>query len=628
MRKASFVSMLILLVTVTFIAAPLAGSGAQAARKLRVGVVGLEFKGGRSANKIAADIQNALVEDLGKDVRLSVKGIDPGLFGKNRLDIYEDGKATPTEVLKDTDLLLVTWVRLDDRMLTVTIEFIKSDTGEILWKMPVHERHDYSVYPDVRNAARGWIDKYLSSQAEAAPMAPMAPVAPPPSSAPIVPPAPTERKVHAHGVGMMPVQGGNVLLASRGSMALAMRDAAERGLGAVVDVLAIPDLQRRDIVATVATTLQNVSVITEERQGNVYVTEIECDVVIPEAIKKGFPTPAPQESTGMNAAVQTFKRGFINWETGIITVRGRGRLAGTDPRSVELARRAARVDAYASAIEIIQGMRFDPDSKINEQIALNAQRGFRIRALVQGAEVVGSQQLDPNNYEVTVEVPMRGIKGITTVFDDLFKWQPSTPPPLDGEPEPSPGEAGATGLIIDARGKGAMPAFCPVVVDESGVVVYGVGGLPQSVITQRGGAAYTAGEPSGTNGAWLGPNPLRIQALNFETAPQVAATGPGAWLSTPIAKFLNPAVYLAQAAQTVVLRQGKKPAKVKATAVGGSNKAKIVVSSSSAAQIKRTNKKTNYLGQARVVIITDSMVGATEGRRILPAQPTKVAKVR
>lgn len=613
MKKMSLVSRLILLSAIMLIPVLATNPVARAGEKLRIGVVGLDFKGGHSARKFAAEVQKALVENLGKDARLSIKEIAPQLLERNRINIYENGAAAPAEVLKDTDLLLVAWVRLDGRMLTVILEFIRSDTGEILKKIPVHERLDYSIYTDILDAATGWVNKYLSPHTEAA----QPPTTPPPA----------EQKVHARGVGMMPIQGSNVPLARRGSMVLAMRDAAERGLGSVIELVVVPETQRRDIVTSLSTRLMNISVVIDERQGDVYVTEIECNVVIPDEITKQFPAPGPRESTGMKPAIQMFKRGSINWETGVITARGIGRLAGTDARSIELARRAARVDAYAVALEIVQGMSFDPDSKVIEQIALNAQRGYRIRALVQGAEFIDSKQLDANTYQVTIEAPMRGLKGITTVFDDLFKWQPSIPPPLEGEPDPSPDEANTTGLIIDARGKGAMPAICPVIVDETGVVVYGMGDLPLSITMQRGAAAYTTGEPTGPGGAWLGPNPLRIHALRYEQAPLVADAGPGTWQLARLMKFLHPDIFLAQAAQTVALRQGTKAITVAATAATGPQKAKVVVSNSSAAQIKRTNKKANYLGQARVVIITDSMVGATEGRRIQPGQPIKLTNL-
>jgi hypothetical protein len=71
---------------------------------------------------------------------------------------------------------------------------------------------------------------------------------------------------------------------------------------------------------------------------------------------------------------------------------------------------------------------------------------------------------------------------------------------------------------------------------------------------------------------------------------------------------------LTQTAQTA-LRQGTQPVTVTAVQASGQQKARVVVSNSSAAKIKRTNKKKNYLGEARVVIITDSMVGATEGKK-------------
>ena len=73
---------------------------------------------------------------------------------------------------------------------------------------------------------------------------------------------------------------------------------------------------------------------------------------------------------------------------------------------------------------------------------------------------------------------------------------------------------------------------------------------------------------------------------------------------------------LAQAVAKVVLRQGNNPATVKAAEASGKRKAMVVIPNKSAQLVNESAKRSNYLAQGRVVIIIDSMVGATEGRTI------------
>ena len=79
--------------------------------------------------------------------------------------------------------------------------------------------------------------------------------------------------------------------------------------------------------------------------------------------------------------------------------------------------------------------------------------------------------------------------------------------------------------------------------------------------------------------------------------------------------FSHPDMLVADATQEAVPRQGTQPTRVVATLATGQQRVRVVVPNPGATQVRRTNARTNYLGEARVVIITDTMVGATEGRR-------------
>ncbi|GEM_PF-1145771 len=453
--------------------------------------------------------------------------------------------------------------------------------------------------------------------------APVATAAPKPKKTP--PPVSKPRRVKSWGAAVMPIQRGRVSLAQKGAYALAKRDLIERALGAMVDLVAAPDQQRREILSKLQGKVENVTVVTDKREGNMYVVQLEGYVVVPAALAKEFPPLPKPESTGMPPAVQPFPKGKVNWGEGYLEATGTGKLTDDQPNAVEMAKRAARVDAYAVALEMIKGINYDPDLAISDILSRQRIMEYRVRGLVQGAQTLKTEKAD-GAYKVTVRVPLWGLKGVTVVFKNLYSKFPAPPPeeeqpPEDGEDEgeeEGPSGKPATGLVVDARGTGLTPALFPAIVDEDGKVVYGAGMVVAEELSRRGVAAYAT---STAKGARLGPDPLRIRALgmNRNEGVQVTALGSGAWKALFGSKILPAAPWiLAQATAKVTLRQGGNPTKVRSVKAEGKRKAKVVISNKDALLVRKSTKKSNYLVKARVVIIVDSMVGATEGRRIQP----------
>lgn len=570
-----------------------AGEGA----KLRVGVSAVVYQGGVKALGTAEAAQKSIVERLVQNERLEVVKINPKQITRLKSDLLKEKVRLPQPVSSQTDILLVAGVWLHGETLEVRLFFVLSETGQVIKTVRLWEKKDVSIYKEIEEEAAGGIGEFLKLVEATAPS-----------------PTETVEKRRARGVGVAVIKDGNVLLAKRGALALAQRDAAERALGASVELTAVPSQELRTIVAKLEAQIQNVKILAEMMEGGLYIIEIEADVVIPQELLKLYPPPAPPEPTGMKPAVQIFPKGSINWETGIIKAKGYGKPTGDTPVDVESAKRAARVDAYATAMEIISGINFDPDKKTQEYLDSQPMRAYRLRGIVQGAEVTDTRKTGDGNYEVTISTPIWGLKGVSVVFSDLLPAQPA--PKEEPIPDPEPAEENVTGLIIDARGLSLMPAMFPVVVDEDGNVVYGAGQVKPEIILQRGVAAYTTGEPAGSSGARLGPHPVRVEALRLSPYPlQVASSSKAfSWLPARGSLFIARLFMVAQTAQTA-LRQGAQPVTVTAVQASGQQNARVVISNSSASKIKRTNKKKNYLGEARVVIITDSMVGATEGKR-------------
>ena len=438
----------------------------------------------------------------------------------------------------------------------------------------------------------------------------------------------------------MPVERGRVSLARKGAMVLAKRDAIERALGVVVDLVAAPEEQRRKVISTLSGKVDNVKIITDERRDKIYMVQLEADIVIPAELTDDLPPPPLPETIGLPPALQPFPKGYVNWADGFLVATGSGKIVKKGAQGEELAKRAARMDAYAVALEMIKGINYDPDRAMADVFNKQRRIEYRIQGLVQGAELVKTEKKE-NMFEDTIRVPLWGLKGVTLVFKELFKEMPR-PKPFEEQPGEEPGgendEGGDepdsdarpyTGLLVDARGTGALPALFPTIEDTEGNLVYGAGMVTLKAMTNRGASAYAINDKASEQGSILGPNPIRTRALGKRTPRSlvVAAIGPGAWGSYfASAAHLTGPWLLTGAAAKVSIRQGDNPAPVKAEDSAGNKKATIVISTSAAQLVRESTKTNNYLADARVVIIIDTMVGATEGRK-LPFGEGKLARL-
>ena len=433
------------------------------------------------------------------------------------------------------------------------------------------------------------------------------------------------KEVKVKGVGVAPITRDQVS-ARRAALVLAKRDAVERALGAEVRAEAIPAQELERVVAQSSGRLK-FSVASEGAQGKVYVTEIEAAVEVPEEFLAKYPKSVEEEQTGYQALVQKFPHGEVNWRDGYLLARGAARLKSTDEKARAEAKRAAQVDAYGLALQMLGGINFDPEETVGKRLQKKPEIEYRLQGLIQGAELIDEKKPDPDTLQVTIKVPLRGIRGVERALTERMNLkEPAPTPPLEKADE----EKTYTGIIVDARGLKALPALFPEIVDENGNPVYALDLIDPAALAERGAAAYVTGaeEPMpGPKGANLEtPRFLVVPALAVTSTRQVAVAvedfgGAGA----PSTRLLKTWRILAQAAATkIILRQGPKPQKVTAVKSAGPTRSRIVISNTSAGQVREALGSNNFFRQARTVIITDSMIGGTEGkywkpRPVLPA---------
>jgi len=270
--------------------------------------------------------------------------------------------------------------------------------------------------------------------------------------------------------------------------------------------------------------------------------------------------------------------GTINWSQLTIRVTGIG---APNPNMPEAAQRAgaltaARLDAGRKFLETIKGMNLTSETTVRNAMVENDVIVSRVEGVVKGMRQAGEPRyMSTGDVEVDFEVPITGNLADALLPEQMGGLQPLGRPlcPTCGQPWPAgkpvppgvtliqPGgvtPTGApggvyTGLIINAKGLGVMPAMAPKVVDEAGNEVYGSRYVSRQWAVQIGMVGYDKDLNRARNNDRVTANPLVINAVK----------------------------------------------------VSGPNKADVVISSADAATIQAAAANQNFLDKCRVMFIVD-----------------------
>ena len=189
--------------------------------------------------------------------------------------------------------------------------------------------------------------------------------------------------------------------------------------------------------------------------------------------------------------VEQIGNGGVDWENGYVHVLG----YGLPPQGVYgaqaklMARGAAKADAYRNAVEVLKGVRVDSQTYVRNYVMQNDEIRTKVEGFVQNARIVGVNQQVDGTVVVTMELPLGGQAGLTTLLrqPDL-PIQDEQAPPRDVTPGVTPSPSGKTthtGVIIDARQLEVKPALYPQVFDPHGYLLYG------STLVEMGRTGFT-----------------------------------------------------------------------------------------------------------------------------------------
>lgn len=236
--------------------------------------------------------------------------------------------------------------------------------------------------------------------------------------------------------------------------------------------------------------------------------------------------------------------GSVDWSQQKIKATGIGAPNPNAPPGAQRAGAitAAKSDALRNLLATVRGMMLNSETTVNNAIVESDVIKTRVEGFLRGFTVVDTRYMSDQSVEVDVEVPLSGVADAVLPQNfgggRFMSAQPVCPmcgqawP--QGKPVPpgvqltapnmggttSTGSTGGafTGLVIDAKGLGVMPAMAPKVVDESGNEVYGSKYVSREFAVKQGMVGYDKDVNAARSNQRVTNNPLIIKGMKASGA--------------------------------------------------------------------------------------------------------------
>ncbi|MDZ7288345.1 MAG: LPP20 family lipoprotein [candidate division KSB1 bacterium] len=232
--------------------------------------------------------------------------------------------------------------------------------------------------------------------------------------------------------------------------------------------------------------------------------------------------------------------GVVDWGQQRIRATGIGAPRPDAPPGAQRAGaiEAAKLAALRNLLQTVQGVNISSETTVRNAMVENDVINTKVQGIIRGYTIVDTRYLSDQSVEVEIEVPLSGVLADALLPQNfgggrLLTAQPLCPvcgqPWPQGKPvppgvqlitpgtpgQPSTGAAGGafTGLIIDAKGLGLMPAMAPKVVDENGNEIYGSKYVSREFAVKQGMVGYDKDVNAARNNQRVTNNPLIIKAV-------------------------------------------------------------------------------------------------------------------
>jgi hypothetical protein len=223
--------------------------------------------------------------------------------------------------------------------------------------------------------------------------------------------------------------------------------------------------------------------------------------------------------------IEVFNSGRIDWCTGTVRAFGIGAPAaseeGKSADSPAGSQDTALRLAHANLLKTLGAIRIDASSRVADRMSQSASFRHGLSTLARTAAVTHREYLSDGTVKIDLTMNLTGgfdqfvlpeeIRQVETVTTVTVTSAANKVAPSDVSAENSP----YTGLIIDASEIDARPCLVPVVVDESGEVVYGPAFVSREFAVTRGMSGYATTLPAACNDKQkrVGSRPMVVKAI-------------------------------------------------------------------------------------------------------------------
>lgn len=250
--------------------------------------------------------------------------------------------------------------------------------------------------------------------------------------------------------------------------------------------------------------------------------------------------------------------GLVNWSAGYVEASGTAAIPAQNMGRIS-ARPAAVHDARLAAgrnlLEITKSIAVDSLTTVGALTAGNEIVSVCVEGLIRKAVQTSLLYLPDGTVEVTLRMPLYGelSRALTPsrIEKRTFAFFPTKSRAMPDEAKTA-GRA-PSGLIIDARGLGFLPAIWPRLYSENGNEIYGLNLTGDTCFAGQGASGYACGIDCVTGNQRAGDDPIIVKALG---------TGPA-------------------------------------------GRSDLVIANDDAARVLSLEKKNSFLKQCRVVIVMD-----------------------
>jgi len=217
--------------------------------------------------------------------------------------------------------------------------------------------------------------------------------------------------------------------------------------------------------------------------------------------------------------VEQLSNGSMNWNSGEASATGIGvppeKYMSNPARARAMAVRAAKVDATRNLLELLEGVRVQSQTLVKDMAVESDLIRTTMAGTVRNASMVGSPHyMDDGSVEVVMAINYRKSVAAqeviklhrTQTLATSEKTNAHTAETTHDDAAPA-----ASGLIIDAVGKGLKTALAPRILDEDGNVIYS-----GSMVAEDKQADMVAYDTSASDAAKLprlGGNAITIKAV-------------------------------------------------------------------------------------------------------------------